>query len=121
MSPNRGSLAAWIVSNIVVNFVVFHGAAIMMLVGAMMSGSCILYDGLQPASPFTIPFEDAYIKFTYGWCFWTTAVSGRSEKLIQLHTINIEFKANGARKPKCCHGHVMWIADGGTNVATCQT
>ncbi len=48
----------------------------MSLTGGLMVLSTVIYSYLQPATALTIPFEDAYIKFGFGWCFWMVAISG---------------------------------------------
>ena len=66
-------------ANIVLAFVVTRGALFLLLSGALMVGACALYHSLHPGTNLIIPFEDVYMEFHYGWCFWLCAIFGEAD------------------------------------------
>ena len=66
----------WIVSNVLIGFVVARGAALWVITGVLMITADVVYDTLQPIQPLQIPFKDGSLTFHYDWCFWLQILSG---------------------------------------------
>ena len=83
----RSALAAWSVAILVLAFIVSRGAIFLLLSGSLMVGACGLYHGLHPGTSLTIPFEDSYMEFRYGWSFWMCAIFGEELNLLKLMSV----------------------------------
>ncbi len=46
--------------------------------GVLMLVASVLYYELQPATELSIHFDDHFMTFSFGWCFWFCTVSGKS-------------------------------------------
>ena len=48
----------------------------MVITGAMMNFSILVYYWLLPSRELKIPFEQVVLTFELGWCFWLILCSG---------------------------------------------
>ena len=67
--------------NILLVVVPRYGAYMMVLTGALMISTNILYYILLPSQPLIIRFEDVLLTFSLGWCYWLVFIAGISTKL----------------------------------------
>lgn len=72
----RSSFAAWLLMNILLVVVPRYGGYMMVLTGALMISTNILYYLLLPSRPLVIRFEDVLLTFSLGWCYWLVLVAG---------------------------------------------
>jgi len=70
------SFAAWLLMNILLVVVPRYGAYMMVLTGALMISTNILYYALLPSRPLIIRFEDVLLTFSLGWCYWLVFTAG---------------------------------------------
>lgn len=77
--PCRTAFASWLLGNILLLNVPRYGAYMMMLTGALMILSVIIFWCLKPVIPLAMRFEEVIITFRLGWCFWITLVVGKTK------------------------------------------
>lgn len=56
----------------------------MIITGSLMLLTNVLYYLLIPSKPLVIRFEDKFLMFKFGWCFWLVLVAGKFAKLEYL-------------------------------------
>lgn len=62
--------------NIFVVVVPRYGAYLMILTGGLMLLTNLLYYIMLPSQPLVIRFEDAFVSFSFGWCYWVVLIGG---------------------------------------------
>ncbi|CAG0881731.1 unnamed protein product [Cyprideis torosa] len=72
------SFAFWVLSCLLLCVVPRYGAYTMVLVGLMLLFTNAVYYWLLPSRPLLIPFENAVLKFDFGWCYWLILTAGVS-------------------------------------------
>jgi len=90
LSVYRTAFVTWLISNVLVCFVVFRGLVFLSLTGCLMSTATLVYHCMQYAAPIIIPFEDGVLRLHYGWCFWLCLSTGK----YQIYTTNILYIIN---------------------------
>jgi|SRR6218665_3359094 len=78
ISLNRTSLVTWLISNILLCFILSRGMLMLTLTGGLMIIASLVYHFMQPSIPLAIPFSDGFLRFHYGWCFWLCVSAGTS-------------------------------------------
>ncbi|CAL4121157.1 unnamed protein product, partial [Meganyctiphanes norvegica] len=73
------SFATWLLMNIMLVNVPRYGAYLMVVTGGLMCMACGVFWLLMPPKPLHIRFEEVWIDFNLGWCFWMTLVVGGIE------------------------------------------
>lgn len=72
----RTSLVTWLISNILLCFILSRGMLMLTLTGCLMIIASFVYHFMQPFIPLDIPFSDGFLRFHYGWCFWLCLSAG---------------------------------------------
>ncbi|XP_077988774.1 dual oxidase maturation factor 1-like [Glandiceps talaboti] len=66
----------WLLSNMLFLMVVRYGAYFLAMTGGTMLLGNLIYATLRDGEILAIPFEDATLTFSFGWCFWLTLITG---------------------------------------------
>jgi len=78
------AFASWLLMNIMLVNIPRYGAYLMVLNGGLMVLACAVFWLLMPPKPLHIRFEEVWIDFNLGWCFWMTLVVGGLEMAVGL-------------------------------------
>ncbi|ODN06277.1 Dual oxidase maturation factor 1 [Orchesella cincta] len=70
------SFASWLLMNLLLVVVPRYGAYQMVITGGLMLLTNALYYLLIPSKPLVIRFEDQFLMFKFGWCFWLVMIAG---------------------------------------------
>jgi len=74
---SRASFASWMLMNLLLVVVPRYGAYQMVVTGGLMITTNVLYYLLIPAKGLMIRFEDNFLVFKFGWCYWLVLVAGK--------------------------------------------
>jgi len=78
------AFATWLLMNLMLVNVPRYGAYLMVVTGALMCSAAGVYWLLMPPKALHIRFEEVWIDFHMGWCFWMTVVVGGLEVTVGL-------------------------------------
>ncbi|XP_021948570.1 uncharacterized protein LOC110846211 isoform X2 [Folsomia candida] len=70
------SFASWCLMNLLLVVVPRYGAYQMIVTGALMITTNVLYYLLIPSTRLMIRFEDNFLMFKFGWCYWLCFSAG---------------------------------------------
>ncbi|XP_069683373.1 dual oxidase maturation factor 1 isoform X2 [Periplaneta americana] len=70
------AFATWALMNLLLVVVPRYGAYTMMLTGALLLATDLVYFLLIPPTPLVVRFEGSALMFRLGWCFWLVMIAG---------------------------------------------
>jgi hypothetical protein len=72
----RAAFAMWLLMNLLLVVVPRYGAYAMMVTGALLLSTDLVYYMLIPFNPLVVRFEGSALMFRLGWCFWLVITAG---------------------------------------------
>lgn len=75
---SRTAFATWILALVLFRMVLRYGGYASLATGACLVAGPVVYATVRNPTELTVPFEDGFMEFHWGWTFWLSIATGHN-------------------------------------------